>query len=96
MAEQDGAAVSQLVVIGSSAGGIEALSRLVATLPSDFGAPIVVAQHLDPRRVSHLGDLLQRHSMLPVRTVADFERLQPGNVFVVPADRDIEISDHEI
>jgi signal transduction histidine kinase len=39
---------SHLVVIGSSAGGIEALSRLVSTLPEGFQAPIVVAQHLDP------------------------------------------------
>ena len=35
---------SQLVVIGSSAGGIEALSRLVASLPADFAAPVVIAQ----------------------------------------------------
>ena len=95
MSDED-AGFSQLVVIGSSAGGIEALSRLVATLPKEFGAPIVVAQHLDPRRVSRLGEILARHSTLPVRTVADYERLQPGTVFVVPADRDIEITDHDI
>ena len=38
-----------------SAGGIEALSRVVGSLPPDFPAPIVIAQHLDPRRPSHLG-----------------------------------------
>ena len=38
-----------LVVIGSSAGGVEALATLVATLPPDFPAPIVLAQHLDPQ-----------------------------------------------
>src|SRR5437588_397969 len=39
-----------LVVVGSSAGGIEALSILVSTLSTDFPAPIVLAQHLDPNR----------------------------------------------
>jgi len=87
---------SQLVVVGSSAGGIEALSTLVSTLPPDFPAPIVLAQHLDPRRTSRLGEILTRHSTLPVRTVAQAELLQPGTVFVVPADRDIEITDHDI
>ena len=40
--------VSQLVVVGSSAGGVEALSTLVASLSSDFPAPVVIAQHIDP------------------------------------------------
>ena len=87
---------SQLVVVGSSAGGIEALSTLVSTLPESFPAPLVIAQHLDPRRTSRLGEILSRYSTLPVRTVSEYERLAPGTVFVVPADRDIEITDHDI
>jgi chemotaxis response regulator CheB len=50
---------THLVVIGSSAGGIEALSAVVATLPAEFPAPIVLGQHLDPHRPSHLGDILR-------------------------------------
>jgi len=49
---------SHLVVVGSSAGGIDALSRLVSGLPKSFPAPLVVAQHLDPRTASHLGEIL--------------------------------------
>jgi two-component system CheB/CheR fusion protein len=94
--EQETTHFSHLVVVGSSAGGIEALSTLVSTLPSEFAAPLVIAQHLDPRRTSRLGEILGRHSTLPVRTVAEVERLEPGVVYVVPADRDIEITDHEI
>jgi PAS domain S-box-containing protein len=60
---------SHLVVIGASAGGIEALSRLVSTLPKDLSAPIVIAQQLDPERASHLEQILSRSSMLPVRTI---------------------------
>jgi two-component system CheB/CheR fusion protein len=80
------------VVIGSSAGGIEALSRLVASLPADFPAPIVIAQHLDPRRPSHLHEILARHATLPVRVVEEREALQNGVIFVVPSNRLVEIS----
>ena len=62
---------TQLVVVGSSAGGIEALSRLVSTLPEDFPAPIVIAKHLDPERESRLQQILANRSVLPVRTVSD-------------------------
>jgi two-component system, chemotaxis family, CheB/CheR fusion protein len=84
----------QLVVVGSSAGGIDALSTLVGTLSPDFPAPIVVAQHLDPSRFSHLQEILARKSRVPVRTVHDREPLQDGMVYVVPADRHVEIADH--
>lgn len=57
---------SHLVVVGSSAGGTEALSELVATIPEDFPAPVLIAQHLDPDRESHLEDILSRRSILPV------------------------------
>src|SRR5262245_63407216 len=90
-----GTAVSQLVVVGASAGGIDALSTLVATLPKGFPAPIVIAQHLDPRRRSHLPEILARRTELPVRSVEERDRLEPGVVYIVPANRDVEITDHE-
>jgi two-component system CheB/CheR fusion protein len=90
------AAESQLVVIGASAGGIEALSRVVASLPPDFPVPIVIAQHLDPRRPSHLREILARHTPLPVKTVTQRASLQPGAVYVVPANRHVELTDHEL
>jgi two-component system, chemotaxis family, CheB/CheR fusion protein len=82
-----------LVVTGSSAGGIEALSALVASLPRDFPAPIVVAQHLDPNQPSRLGEILAGRSPLPVVRVTDRGSLQPGTIYVVPAGRDVEITD---
>ncbi len=84
---------SQLVVIGSSAGGIEALSRVVASLPADFPAPIVIAQHLDPRRPSHLGEILSRHAILPIKVVEDAASLEDGVIFVIPSNRLVEIVD---
>src|SRR5215211_8817715 len=87
---------TDLVVVGSSAGGIGALSGLVSSLPEDFDAPIVVAQHLDPSRESHLQEILARRSPLPVKTVTEHEPLQAGLVFVVPANRHVNITDSEI
>jgi len=69
---------THLVVVGSSAGRIGALSGLVSSLPEDFDAPIVVSQHLDPNRESHLQEILARRSPLPVKTVTEHEPLQNG------------------
>lgn len=89
-------AFAQLVVIGSSAGGIDALSTLVATLTPEFPAPIVIAQHLDPQRPSHLAGILERRCPLPVHTMFDQEHLAPGNIYVVPPDRHVRIDDRSI
>src|ERR687885_2719267 len=94
MAEQ--ARISHLVVVGASAGGIDALCTLVTTLPPAFPAPLVIAQHLDPGRPSHLAQILARRSTLSVRTVVDQAPLENGVVFVVPVNRHVEITDHAI
>ncbi|KYF47849.1 hypothetical protein BE08_26445 [Sorangium cellulosum] len=83
-------------MIGCSAGGIEALSTLVTTLRAPFPAPVVIAQHLDPRRQSHLGEVLRRRSELPVHTVAAISPLEDGVIYVLPPGRDAEIADHEL
>jgi two-component system CheB/CheR fusion protein len=88
--------VKDLVIVGASAGGIDALSRLVATLPAGFPAPLVLVQHLDPERISQLGEILAQRSSLPIRTVTDHERLEDGVVYVVPANRDVELTDHAL
>ena len=87
---------NQLVVIGSSAGGIEALNTVLGSLPKEFPAPIVIAQHIDPNRPSHLAEIFGRRSALPVRTVTNQEALENGVVFVVPADRHVSITDHTL
>src|SRR5215207_4994458 len=94
--EADRESFARLVVVGSSAGGVDALLTFVATLPSDFPAPIVVAQHLDPRRQSHLGEILSNRSMLPVRTVRGGQRLGPRILCVVAADLAGELSGHAL
>src|SRR5437763_2145927 len=85
-----------LVVVGSSAGGIEALSILVHNLPADFPAPIVLAQHLDPHRHSTLDAILQRSTTLSVQVVNSRSSLQPGKIYVVPANRHVAIYDNYV
>jgi len=87
-----------LVVVGSSAGGIGALSILVGTLNTSFPAPIVLAQHLDPQRPSQLGSILERRSSLPVLLVDEHEptKLEGGKIYVVPANRHVKINDGHV
>ena len=88
--------VGDLVVVGASAGGVEALSILVSTLPLDFPAPIVLAQHLDPNRPSSLDHILQRRTTLPIIAVTSSSKLEPGKIYVVPANRHILVKDHHV
>lgn len=76
-----------IVVIGASAGGLDAVSRLVAGLPQDLAAAVFVVIHLDPSHESRLADLLNRPGGLPARTAENGEPIQPGRIFVAPQDR---------
>jgi len=85
-----------LVVIGASAGGVEALSTLVSTLPLDFPAPVVLAQHLDPHRQSTLDHILQRRTALPITVVTSNSKLEAGNIYVIPSNRYVLVKDHYV
>jgi two-component system CheB/CheR fusion protein len=85
-----------LVVTGSSAGGIEALSVILGALPADFRAPIVIAQHLDPAVPSSLAAILTKQTRMHVVAVDDSAPLAPGSVYVVPSDRHVEITDGSV
>jgi two-component system CheB/CheR fusion protein len=85
-----------LVVVGSSAGGIEALSVLVGTLPAGFPAPVVLAQHLDPNRPSNLALILERRTSLPIVVVSEHTPLEASKIYVVPANRHVRISDGHV
>ena len=89
---------NDLVVVGSSAGGIGALSTLVGTLHKDFPAAVVLAQHLDPQRPSHLGSILGRRSTLPIVVVSEEAPtpLANGKIFVVPSNRHVRIIDGQV
>lgn len=74
----------RLVVIAGSAGCLDALTRLLATLPPGFPAAVAVVQHRALDHPELLVQLLGRHSGLPVRHARDGEPLQAGTVYVCP------------
>jgi two-component system, chemotaxis family, CheB/CheR fusion protein len=73
-----------VVGIGSSAGGLEALTKLLQNLAPDTGLAFVIIQHLDPTHESLLADLLARINKLPVQQATDGVRPEPNHVYVVP------------
>jgi two-component system chemotaxis response regulator CheB len=78
--------VKHVVVIGTSAGGLEALTTLVRSLPADFPAPIAVVMHVAPDSPGVLPDLLTREGTLVARHPDNGERLEPGHIYVAPPD----------
>jgi len=69
---------------------------MLASLGAAFPAPIVVAQHLDPRVPSHLAAILGKRTPLRVVAVDGREELTSGTVYVVPSDRQVRISDQHV
>ncbi|HWN66795.1 MAG TPA: chemotaxis protein CheB [Haliangium sp.] len=75
-----------LVVLGASLGGLDALEHVLSKLPADLGVPIVIAQHRRPDDTNRLATLLGSHSALPVLEPEDKEPLLPNRVYLAPAD----------
>jgi two-component system, chemotaxis family, response regulator WspF len=83
-AEHAAAAARQnrLLAIGSSAGGPAALAKLLAGLPKDFPAAIVIVQHVDMQFAAGMADWLAKDCLLPVRLALEGERPAPGVVLL--------------
>jgi len=79
--------VNRVVVMAASAGGIPALSTILCVLPADFRAAILIVQHRTAGRPGMLAKILQRSCRLPVKDADPGEELEPGTVYVMPADR---------
>ena len=73
-----------VVAIGASAGGLDALEKLFASLPADCGAAFVVIQHLSPDHKSMMASLLARHTRMPVVMVEEDLPIVPNQVFLIP------------
>src|SRR5437867_686401 len=76
-----------VVAVAASAGGLRALSEVLANLPSGFPAAIVVVQHLDPRHRSLMADILSRRTGLLVKEAEADDRVTPNSVFIAPPNR---------
>jgi two-component system chemotaxis response regulator CheB len=74
----------EAVVIGSSAGGIKALSTVLAALPKEFPLPIIIVQHLHPDSDSYLAQILSTKCELKVKQADEKETIAEGVVYIAP------------
>lgn len=81
----------EVVVIGASLGGVQAVGELLSGLPADFPAPIVLVQHLSPDRPSQLPAILARSTPLKVAAAREGDTLLPGHVYVAPPGRHLVV-----
>jgi two-component system CheB/CheR fusion protein len=89
----EGGARLTVAGIGASAGGLEAYSQLLESLPADPGAAIVLVQHLDPHRGSSLPEILRSVSKLPILEASQGVRLERDHVYVVPPNVQLAMVD---
>ncbi|MAR56435.1 MAG: chemotaxis protein CheB [Rickettsiales bacterium] len=74
----------QAVVIGASAGALEALSVLLPALPADFPAPVMLVVHVPPDKDSLLSEILSPRCQLGVMEAEDKQPLEAGNIYIAP------------
>jgi two-component system CheB/CheR fusion protein len=82
-----------IVGIGASAGGLEALTTFLKTVPPDLGMGFVLIPHLDPFRKSAFTQILSRTTSMPVVNIADGMRVEPDHVYIIPPNCELTIAD---
>ncbi len=76
----------EIVVVGTSVGGLRALQTLLSALPARFPVPVVIVQHRGKDSEIGLCEFLSRHSYLPITEPEDKERILPGHAYLAPRD----------
>ena len=85
-----------IIVVGASAGGVEALQQLVSGLPAELPAAVLVVLHLPPSGRSVLPEILARAGPLAATAAADRQRPERGCVHVAPPDRHLVVAGGEM
>ena len=80
-----------IIVVGASAGGVEALQKLVGALPRKFPASMFIVQHMAPQSPSVLALILDRAGEVPVVEADDHMEIKPGRIYVAPPDHHLLI-----
>ncbi|HKG13396.1 MAG TPA: chemotaxis protein CheB [Pyrinomonadaceae bacterium] len=75
-----------IIVIGTSSGGIDALKELVAEFPRDLKAAVFIVMHVAPYSLGILPEILGREGTLPASNASDWEQIEPGRIYVAPPD----------
>lgn len=83
-----------IVCVGGSAGGLDAYIRLLENLPCDMGVAIVIVNHIT-MMPTQLHEVLPRFTTMPVDLITEKLLIEPNHVFIIPANRDLHVSDDE-
>jgi two-component system chemotaxis response regulator CheB len=78
--------VVDVLAVGASTGGPNALAEVFSSLPADFPVPIVIVQHMPPMFTKLLAERLSAHSSIKVHEGASGTALQPGHAYIAPGD----------
>lgn len=81
------------VVIGASAGGVDAVPRIVGQLPHDLAAAVLIVQHMAVHPHPMFVDIIQRHAAIPVRWAEQGDRIELGIAYVAPPGSHLAIVD---
>ena len=85
-----------VVAIGASAGGLEAMTLLLKNLSATTGMAYIYVQHLSPDHKSLLTSILSKVTAMTVQEIDDMEKMKPDNVYIIPHNKDIEVTDGHI
>lgn len=92
----DGARVRDMVVVGASAGGVQALRELVRGLPGDLPAALLIVLHMSPEGPGALARILRRTASLEVAAAQDMTPVRKGRVYVARPDCHLLLRDGEV
>ena len=84
--------VCEVVVVGASAGGVQALIGLVSALPLTLSAAVLVVVHVPAGMPSRLAQILDGAGLLPAARALDAETIQKGRIYVAPPDQHLSSS----
>ncbi len=82
-----------IVGIGASAGGLEAVTELLASLPAASGMAFLLVQHLDPHHASMLVEILAKKTAMPVREASEGLIVEPDHLYVIPPNSSMRIAE---
>ena len=85
-----------IVGVGASAGGLEAIEKLLGHFPVDTGCAFVVVQHLSPDFKSLMNELLSRHTRMTIEGVQDGQLILPDHIYLAPPKCNVEISQERL
>lgn len=83
----------QVVGLGASAGGIQALVRFFEHMPTDCGMAFVVVVHLSPKHKSHVDEILRNTTQMPTVQVMTTTRIEKNHIYIIPPGMDLQMHD---